>query len=593
MIRTSVPSDADIPVRLGRLTAVERRVWRAFPRGETVDLRVGDPALDDPANAGRWGADRTVRGEVVAALLLGAGARTPGCVGAVRIAGARITGELAVDHGMVAVPLLLQACRFDGPVSLDEAVTASIDLSGSWLTTFSAYGARVRGSLDLHDAVVHGTPERAVHADGITVDGSLLAEGITVKGSFCVINAVIGGQVQLNRATLTNSAPGGRSLNAGGIRVGRSVLANGLVALGAVRLPGAHIGSALILDGATLTDVEDDAFSGADMTVASSVYFRRDRPRGKVPFTAHGTVRLVGARISGGLHFSGARLERIPPAVTTAANPAANPVAAPEEAPEERAVIAGSRMVVEGSLYLGDGFSTEGEIQLTGSRITGHLDLRRMDSPEALLTLYAATAVGGIRETGSWPGRLNLDGFSYGAFDRYLGPRERLPLLARMVKRDDPGRVGAYRAHPYEQLAAYYRGLGNDGDARVVLLAKQRAQTAQLKHWWQRIPGHVLDLLVGYGYLPLRAIGWAVGLMVAGSLYFSEVTPQHVSTEDHSLFNPVLFAADHLVPVIHFGQPDVWQYHGVAAVVTVVLTIMGWTLGIAIAAAASRALTRS
>jgi hypothetical protein len=161
-----------------------------------------------------------------------------------------------------------------------------------------------------------------------------------------------------------------------------------------------------------------------------------------------------------------------------------------------------------------------------------------------------------------------------------------------MVRRDDAVTVGAYRAQPYEQLAAYYRSLGNDGDARTVLLAKQRAQRARLP-FWQRLPGHLLDLLVGYGYRPLRAIGWAVGLMVAGSVYFSEVTPQHVSTEDHSLFNPVLFAADHLVPIIRFGQPEVWQYHGLAAVVTVVLTVLGWTLGIAIAAAASRTLTRS
>jgi hypothetical protein len=59
------------------------------------------------------------------------------------------------------------------------------------------------------------------------------------------------------------------------------------------------------------------------------------------------------------------------------------------------------------------------------------------------------------------------------------------------------------------------------------------------------------------------------------------------------VFNPVLYAADHLVPVIRFGQTDVWQYHGTPAVVTTALTVLGWTLGIAIAAAASRTLTRN
>ena len=105
--------------------------------------------------------------------------------------------------------------------------------------------------------------------------------------------------------------------------------------------------------------------------------------------------------------------------------------------------------------------------------------------------------------------------------------------------------------------------------------------------------GHLLDLLVGYGYRPLRAIGWAIALLAAGSVYFAQVRPQHVSAEDTSVFNPVLYTADHLIPVIHFGETDVWQYHGAPAVVTVVLTILGWTLGIAIAAAATRTFTRN
>ncbi len=650
MIRTPVQKYSDPPRRLGRLTATEQRIWRAFPRGELVDLRSGDARLDDPAQADEWTADRVVRGEVLAALLLGACPAEPGGVGAVRIAGARITGGLAVDHGQVSASLLLQYCRFEGPVELDEATTGSIDLSGSHLSTLSAYGAHVRGTLDLRDAVVKGTAVLAVHADGIVVDGSLHAGGIDVTGSLCLINAVISGQVTLNKAKLINPFPHGKSLNAGGIRVGRSLLAQNLEAVGEIRLPGAHIGSALVLDGAQLTGSDGSAFQGEDLSVASSVFFRRDKPRGSVRFTARGRIRLVGARIGGGLHFSGARLEQIepPPAseeqaeeqaeeleeepeaalepVTppTSAPPAPGPLRrgavrlrrllratwdgtepetwpepaaaparpGPQEQPSEQPVLAGSRMVIEGSLYFGSGFSTEGELQLTGSRITGHLDLREMASPEALLTLYAVTAVGGIRDDPqAWPGRVNLDGFSYGAFDQYLDARGRLPLLQRMVKRDDPGRIGAYRAQPYEQLASYYRGLGSDGEARTVLLAKQRALRRRLPRW-QRVPGHVLDLLVGYGYRPLRAIGWALGLLVAGSVYFSQVEPQHVSSEDHSLFNPVLFAADHLIPVIRFGQPEVWQYHGVAAVVTVVLTVLGWTLGIAIAAAATRTLTR-
>lgn len=561
-----------MPARLGKLSAAERRVWRAYPRGDFVDLRSDDTETDDPANAETWSADRVVRGEVIAALLLGACSTAAGAVSAVRLAGARITGPLFVDHGRVSSLLLLRWCAFDGPIDLDDAITESIDLSGSHLATLSAYGAQVRGTLDLRDTVIRGDGDRAVHADGIRIDGSLFANRAVVTGSFSLINAQISGQVTFIDAKLTNPVPDGISLNAGGMRVGRSLLAQRLQTLGELRMPGAHVGSSLLFSGATLNGGGRSALHGDSLTVASEAFFRPHRTEdGAQRFTAVGAVRLTGARFGGELSFDGAEL------APSAGQPA----------------LQASRMLVEGSLYLGDGLHTSGEIRLTGARITGHLDLHGMDSPDALLSLYAAAAAGGINDgPGAWPGRLNLDGFTYGPFSEYLDARERLRLLGRQVKRGDHNRVGGFRAQPYEQLAAYYRSLGNDGQARTVLLARQRAQRRTLP-WPQRIPGHLLDWMVGYGYRPLRAIGWAIGLLVASSAYFSTVEPERVSKEDTSVFNPVLYAADHLIPVIRFGQSDVWQYHGFPAVVTVVLTVLGWTLGIAIASAATRTFTRN
>jgi hypothetical protein len=571
MGRTGIHSPLTVPGRLGRLTPTELRIWQAFPRGELVDLRVGDPAVDDPARADGWSADRSVRGEVIAALLLGACPAATGSVAAVRISGARITGGLRFDHGVVSSLLLLQGCRFEGPVDFDDAVTQSIDLSGSRLTTLNAYGAQVRGTLDLKDTVVTGSGS-AVHADGIRIEGNLFANRAVVIGSFCLINAQVSGQVTFIGSRLINPAPGSPSLNAGGLRVGRSLLAQGLTAAGEVRLPGAHVGSSLLLSGATLDGLGGTALHCDALTVASEAAFHRHGTGEAAKcFTAIGSVHLRGARFGDDLDLRGARLVPTPGAPALQAEQAS----------------------VEGSLRLTAGFATRGEIRLTGVRVTGHLELNGMDSPDALLTLYAATVQGGVRDDrDSWPNRLHLDGFTYGPFAQYRSAEERLPLINRQVRSADNGRTGAYRAQPYEQLASYYRSLGNDGEARTVLLAKQRALNAQLP-WWRAIPGRLLDLLVGYGYRPLRAIGWAVGLLVASSAYFSTVRPQHISTEDTSDFNPVLYAADHLIPVIRFGESDVWQYHGVAAVVTVVLTVLGWTLGIAIAAAATRTLTRN
>ncbi|MGE7433256.1 translocation/assembly module TamB domain-containing protein [Kitasatospora sp. NPDC001175] len=581
MRRTSVTSSSAIPSRLDRLTATERRLWRAFPHGELVDLRTGDFGADDPAGADGWPAERSVRGEVIAALLLGACPTVAGAVAAVRLAGARISGGLRFDHGQVAPLLLLRGCRFEGPVVFDGAVTESIDLSGSRLTTLSAAGAQVRGTLDLSDTRITGTgagesegeeDARTVRADGIRVEGGLLAEKAKVEGSFSLINAQIDGRVNLIDAELVGRGAGGESLNAGGMRVGRSLMAQRLRTEGALRIPGAHIGSSLYLTGARLDGRGHSALHGDSLTVVSYSFFSpHETGAGKQPFTAIGTVRLPGANFGSGLTFSGAQLTPTPGGPALRAN----------------------RMQVAGSLHLGKGFHTDGEIRLTGARVTGHLDLEGMDSPRALLTLYAASAAGGISDTAeSWPGRLNLDGFAYGPFSRYADAADRLNVIRRQVRRSDPARTGGFRAQPYEQLAAYYRSLGNDGEARTVLLARQRAVRAELS-FPRRLPGYLLDLLVGYGYRPLRAFGWAIGLLVASSVYFGRVHPQHVSADSAATFNPVLYAADHLIPVVRFGQSDAWQYHGVPAVVTVVLTVLGWTLGIAIAAAAARTFNRN
>ncbi len=83
-------------------------------------------------------------------------------------------------------------------------------------------------------------------------------------------------------------------------------------------------------------------------------------------------------------------------------------------------------------------------------------------------------------------------------------------------------------------------------------------------------------------------------LLVGASAYYSTVKPTRVDTQNTSDFNPVLYTADQLIPVVRFGQPEIWQFHGAAAAaVGVVLTVLGWTLGIAIAAGATRALTRT
>jgi hypothetical protein len=455
------------------------------------------------------------------------------------------------------VPCVMHGCLFEGPLTMEAVQANSLDLRGSRLGFIQAYGAHVSGRLDLTDTAIAGGGARGLNADGIVVDSALFAARMTVDGRVGLVNGTIREQFVLQDARLRNR--GGIALNVGGLHVGRSLIAGGMEADGQVRMPGVRIDSALVLDGASLTNPQDVALFAESANVASDISAQG--------LTAQGSVMLRGGRVGGSVRLRGASLQ-------AAGQP----------------VLRADRMTIGGSLYLGDGFATAGEVRLTGTRVSGHLDLNGTRSADALLTLYA-TRVDSVREGEEpWPARLNLEGFVYRDLSPYRPARERIRLLARQV--NAAGQPGGYRAQPYEQLAAYYRGLGHDEEARTVLLAKERTRRRTMP-WMRRIPAWILDAAVGYGYRPLRAVGWAVGLLTFATVFFAHYRPVRVQTDDKAAYNPLLYAADQLVPLVRFGQAGVFQSRGFAAAVAAALSLIGWAFSIAIAAAVTRTLASS
>src|SRR5947207_3757931 len=87
----------ELAMKVSDLTESERKVWQAAATGTLVDLRVGDPELDSPEKWREWGTERTIRAEVIAALLLRDGEAASVAVRRVCLQGARITGELDLE----------------------------------------------------------------------------------------------------------------------------------------------------------------------------------------------------------------------------------------------------------------------------------------------------------------------------------------------------------------------------------------------------------------------------------------------------------------------------------------------------------------
>jgi hypothetical protein len=517
-------------IRPAALSAVEREVWRAFPRGEKVDLSGTN--------------DREVRAEVISALLLGAQETERGKFSALRLAGAHITGSLALPYADVTSMIWLKRCELDEIVTM-EGSTRRVVFHSCRLPGLQAYGLRVEGQLSLY--------------------------GSRVDGRVGLLGANINGELNLSHSRLLGKD--GVAVSAARLVVAGNLLARELEADGRIALPGAEIAGSLDFSGAQVRAPGGQAVVAERIDIGDHLIFTN--------FRSEGEVMLRGARIDGQVLFVGARL----------ANPG-------------RYVLRASAVTVGDSLYLWRGFTADGEIVLRRTHVKGgvHVDAAGPVNVDAsaltadVLDLSvgdpAASSVflrqANIRQLrGSpdhWPSRVNLDGLVYETLDPQLPATRRLEWLQRDA--------GGYVPQPYEQLSVSYRRLGHDADARHVLLAKQRLRRGTLKHT-ARFWGYVQDWTVGYGYQPGRAVAWLFALLVIGTVIFSVSPPRPLHVGEAPHFNAFIYSLDLLLPIVDFGQRSAWNPAGADQWVAYLLIAAGWLLATSVAAGVTRALTRN
>jgi len=253
-------------------------------------------------------------------------------------------------------------------------------------------------------------------------------------------------------------------------------------------------------------------------------------------FRALGQVNLSSASIGGQLIFSGAHLD----------------------GKGEPALYA-QGLTVAREMFFDEGFWADGMVNLTGAKIGSLAD-----------------------EARSWPEALDLDGLRYDDLTN-MPARKRLDWLNRAFD---------YAPQPYEQLAAYYRRLGHDEEARRVLLAKLRQRRRQ-RAWWARWWGWLQDALAGYGYAPGRAMLLLAGAFLAGWLVFSTRHPAPVGPGPHPEFNAALYTLDVLIPAPALGQASDFDPQGATLAVAAGLHILGWVLAITVIAAITRSFSRT
>jgi hypothetical protein len=492
-------------MEISDLTSTERRVWQAFPRGEGIDFR--ESADDDPGAGASWGPERTVRAEVLRALLLGGGASSDGEVAGLKLTGARITGRLNLHYGVADYAVRMRSCHFEQDPML--------------------YGARVR-QLNLGGSALPGLTAATLHVEGV-----LRLTGCRITGPVRLGGAKVSGAVFLDGAHLTTPDAGRPEepvLLLNHAAIDDDLWGVGLVAHGQIRLNGATVGGLVNLDDAELCDPCGTALHAETLSVGTDLRARRLR--------AHGRVNLSGARIPRQLNLAYARLS----------NPG----------PEGVALRASSCVI--GELWLREAAPIGGTVNLRRSQI----DLLHVP-PEV------------------WSDRVRLDGLSYRTLAPHLPAEQRLPLLER--------EEGGYVPYAYEQLTGAYRTVGDEAAARTVQLAKLRRHRGTLPRY-ARIWGHLQDATVGYGFRPMRAVGWLLALLLVGSLAYGWDQPRPLKVDEVPDFNPVFYSLDLLLPIIDFGQERAFAPQGWQQWLSYLLILTGWTLATTIAAGITRSLSR-
>ncbi|MFF9063329.1 membrane-associated oxidoreductase [Streptomyces sp. NPDC014882] len=452
----------------------------------------------------------------------------------------------------------------DGPErTLRAAVLRALLLDGprepGEVAALMVVGARITGVLDLRYATVdsvirlhHCRFDEAPRLSGarlgyVTLRGSVLpglsAEHCRIDGGLRLTHCRVDGAVSLGRAQISGAlylddAEIGGQAGAGGpartvlqlnrISVDDDLCARGLRTRGLIRLDGASVAGSIDLEEAELSNPGAHVLDGESLEVGAHLIGRRMRARGRID--------LRGARVPGRIDLLYATLS----------------------CPGGTALRAGSCSI--GELWLRGGPPVEGRLNLRRAEISQlHVE------PEML------------------PGQVRLLDLTY----TFLTPHEPAERRLPMLERDD----GAFDPHAYEQLTAAYRRTGDDRAARLVQLAKLRRHRGTLP-WYGRLWGHLQDAAVGYGFRPLRAAGWLLSLLAAGSVAFALEHPRALKASEAPDFDPVFYTLDLLLPVVSFGQETAFAPSGWHRGLSYVLILTGWLLATTVVAGVTRTVSR-
>lgn len=439
-----------------------------------------------------------------------------------------------------------------------------VTLQGAWMDgVLNLVSATIRGSLWLfkcrfrkkpllsysyiHGGVhLEGSHVEGLEAGGMVCNGSVSLNGVTANRTINLMGAEIGGNLYCNGAKFHGiTAPDGKiddALSCVLAVVKNDVSLTDVTAIGRVNLLGVKIGGNLSCNGVNLDGKGNVALSFERGVIKSNVFLTGQ-------FTAVGMVSLLGAQIGGNLECNGAKFHGN---------------TAPDGKVED--ALSCALAVVKNSVLLVKGFTATGRVCLSGAQIGGDLFcvkadfdgrdgialaaegmavvgsffFRQMLSPVRGILLDSAKVGQLVDDAESWAGDLHLDGFVY---DRLTegAPTDAESRLEWLNKQYDAhlglgGEGFDFRPQPWRQLQKVLVDMGHMEGSRLVAIAfEDRLRYAGLigqtpTNWYRPVVWlyrnicsgfHWLFwLLTGYGYRPLRLIGWMLCVWLFCGLFY-------------------------------------------------------------------------
>jgi hypothetical protein len=186
----------------------------------------------------------------------------------------------------------------------------------------------------------------------------------------------------------------------------------------------------------------------------------------------------------------------------------------------------------------------------------------------------------GEQAHGYWPlgGRLRLSGFTYGGLGE-ASVEQRLRWIRSQYEGSqyEGDKPVSFAAQPYEQLAAMYRQVGQEGEARVVAIARRRDLRKYGKlNPYRRFGNWMLDWTIKYGYQTWRAAAGLAAVFVVFLMLSLVGQHQHVivplgdtkglhpvptatqCTSNYPCFYPFGYTVDTVIPIIQVHQAEYW-----------------------------------